>query len=371
MNFAIICNPGNRRCQFFKTAVVSQGFEVPLVISYKSILHNEVDLEDVLKNIAVLKIESFGEDFGVEKEIIALASHLNEDFISVEAITNLPFDKGRIQYSKQLYLGCKILLHRIQKAISKSPNLKVMNAVDDILLMFNKIEYHQYLTTKGIPVIPAIYNVQSFDDLLAKMKRKSWNRVFIKPNFSSSASGVIAFRINGDKMQAITSVELVEENGEIKLYNSLRIRTYTDLSKIKAIVNILVVDDLIVEKWIPKASNENGSYDFRIVTIKGKAMHTIARQSRSPLTNLHLGNKRGDLNIIKEEIGEEIWNKLLKLAADTSKLLPQSLYAGLDILLSKNHQKQYVIEANSFGDLLPNLYIDGLDTYRTQIKQYV
>ncbi|MBI1771837.1 MAG: hypothetical protein HYR68_05745 [Burkholderiales bacterium] len=47
---------------------------------------------------------------------------------------------------------------------------------------------------------------------------------------------------------------------------------------------------------------------------------------------------------------------------------PRSLYAGLDILLPRNDKLPVLLEANAFGDLLPNLLHNGENTYLAEIN---
>ncbi len=370
IRFGIICNPSNRRFDFFKQAVISQGFSPPLCISYWDILQKKVDLAQAFNAIDVLKIESSGEDFAVRKELLALAATHGSNFISSQSSKQLSFDKGIIRHGRQEHVGFQMLLQKIQKATEAFPNLQIMNAVEDILLMLDKTRFHKKMLLQNIAVIPAIYNITSFEELIQQMKLQNWTRVFLKPNHGSSASGVIAFRKNGPKMMATTSIEYTQTKGTIKLYNSLKIHKYQNPKQIEKIVNIIAQNGIIVEKWISKSTLKSSIYDFRVVTTNQNPKHIIARQSHSPLTNLHLGNRRGNLELIKNEIENTSWHNLEELAKQTARAMPQTLYAGLDILISKETQEPYLIESNAFGDLLPNLLADGLDTYETQIQHY-
>jgi hypothetical protein len=46
---------------------------------------------------------------------------------------------------------------------------------------------------------------------------------------------------------------------------------------------------------------------------------------------------------------------------------PGSLYAGVDIAISPNFAEHHVLEVNAFGDLLPGLLHQGLDTYEAEV----
>ncbi|CAA6829806.1 MAG: FIG00638667: hypothetical protein [uncultured Aureispira sp.] len=372
MQFTLIGNPENRRCQYFIAAVKSQGFTAPFVVSYLDILQQKVDLTNILAQTDYLKIESPGENRavsqaflkrGVEHPLLGPAAA-----ISLSEIQQLPFEKGRIQFLRQHHLGFVHFLDQLQKAIEAQAQLKLMNSIKGIQLMFDKTACHQHFVQHQIAVPSALYTIQNYEDLRSKMQIKGWQRVFIKPIHGSSASGVIAFRTKGNKVQAITSVELVKEQASFKLFNSLKIRIYNDATEIAHLVDTLAKEGILVEQWIPKASLEGGSFDLRMVVIGGKTQQVVVRQSQSPMTNLHLGNQRGTIEEVKALIGLEKWQAMQLLAEQAAASLPKTLYVGMDVMISNTFKKNYILEANAFGDLLPNVFINQMDTYTSTIN---
>ena len=195
------------------------------------------------------------------------------------------------------------------------------------------------------------------------------DRVFIKLAHGSSASGVVALRARGDRLQAITSAELVLDANQVRLYNSLKLRIYTEVNEIALVVNELCRHGVHVEEWIPKASHQGMRFDLRVVVIGGEPQHAVVRMSRSPLTNLHLGNQRGDLDEIVREIPQQ-WEAILNTCRQVMKVYPRSLYAGIDIALTADRTSHVVLEANAFGDFLPGITHDGKDTYRAEIDAF-
>src|SRR5262249_47626818 len=123
-----------------------------------------------------------------------------------------------------------------------------------------------------------------------------------------------------------------------------------------------------VERWMPKASFDGGAADLRVVVIGQQPRHIVVRLSRSPLTNLHLGNRRGDTEAFFEHAGPEVRKKVEDLCRRAAAVFPRSLYAGLDIGLSPDFRRAVVFEVNAFGDLLPDVFHDGLDTYESEIR---
>ena len=62
---------------------------------------------------------------------------------------------------------------------------------------------------------------------------------------------------------------------------------------------------------------------------------------------------------------------LKQLAEQAAACFPESLYMGIDILLTADLRKTVVLEINAFGDLLPNLIDEGETCYEAQINAMV
>ncbi|GLW31220.1 STM4014 family protein [Actinoplanes regularis] len=207
--------------------------------------------------------------------------------------------------------------------------------------------------------------VDSYLALRAAMRTAGWNRVFVKPAYGSSASGVLALAVGtGRRILAVTSVELSQG----RIFNNLRVRRYDDEESIAAIVDRLAGDGLHVERWYPKAALDGRVLDLRVVVIAGRARHVVVRTSRSPMTNLHLGNARGDVAAVRAAAGERAWDAAMRTCERAAECFPRTLHAGVDLMFRTGWREHAVAEVNAFGDLLPGvLSADGLDTYGAQV----
>jgi hypothetical protein len=199
------------------------------------------------------------------------------------------------------------------------------------------------------------------------MAEIGWRRVFVKLRYGSSASGVVALECSRGRVQAATSVELVRQTGQVKLFNSLRVRRYQDERDVATIVDELGRHELHVERWLPKAGFQGRTCDLRIVVIAGRVRHKVLRTSRGPLTNLHLANRRGDvaafLDAVPSEHREAAWNSCAAVAA----AFPRNLYIGIDLLFQPSLARHAVLEVNAFCDLLPGVIDNGADTYAADL----
>jgi hypothetical protein len=350
----IIGNPENRRVTQFQEAL--HGFkQAPArVISYADILENRIVLQDALAGADCIRIESPGENFQVEKRILEMGG--------LESAMTLPEDNGRIYFPGVWYKGFQKLLNTITTAAG---DVVWFNHPEDIITMFNKPLTKKINSAHCLPSLPDFAN---YDDFLAYVESQPHSRFFIKLNYSSSASGVLAFEYNRKtrKAQAQTTIELVRNGSDCYFYNSLKLKKYSYPNDLADILNFLFQQGAYVEPWIAKAQHDEGVFDLRVLAINCKRQHCIARVSKTPITNLHLGNQRCAVDDL--EISSAQWQQIDKLVEDVMQNFSKSLYSGLDILLPRDENKLPVLlEANAFGDLLPGLLYQNQSTYHAEL----
>jgi D-alanine-D-alanine ligase-like ATP-grasp enzyme len=85
------------------------------------------------------------------------------------------------------------------------------------------------------------------------------------------------------------------------------------------------------------------------------------------MTNLHLGSQRGDWAALAAALGPPTVARLEDLCRRAAAAFPQSLYAGLDVLIEPHGARLAILEANAFGDLLPGISHAGMDTYSAEL----
>lgn len=374
MKTVIVGNPENRRVVFFQKALSDAGFSPAVVVSYQALLEERSALLDALSPGCLLRIESPGENFAVERALLVKGAPLIQGSrasqISAQEAQNLSFDLGRILYPRQCHLGfCRFLQELTEETAGLS--LRWMNHPEEIQVMFDKILCHERFVEAKIPVPRSLGPIQSYEELRSTMQAQKLSQVFVKLFCGSSASGVIAYRRQGNREEAITSAELVRQSKEIRLYNSLRIRRYTRPEDIEAVINAILKEGAIVQEWLPKATHQGKPFDLRVVVINQEAKHFVVRVGNSPMTNLHLGNARGDPGLFLSSLKEGQWEEIKEVCQSAAKVFPKSLYAGVDLLLTPDFNQKIVLEINAFGDLLPNVLCDGVDTYTAELNAFL
>lgn len=372
----LIAVPESRRTRLFQDALTSMGCVPARVVSFPDLLSGRAVISDYVKAGTTIRIDSPGKDFETERALLSAGAEEegNNSYARLprDEVEKLEFERGRVLFPRQWYLGLIRALRLIETQLSNCDGVRFMNSLSDIALMFDKPRCQQALRNGGIPTPNSLGEIRSFADLRERMRESGCARVFIKLAHGSSASGVVAYQTNVDRHKAITTVEMVLQGNDLRLYNSRRIRVYRELPEIEALVDALCCHRAYAEQWLPKAGIDGRTFDLRVVVIAGRARHTVVRLGRHPLTNLHLLGGRGSLDRVKERIGKAAWEATRHTCERVmTDCFPESLYAGIDLRIAPDYREHHVLEVNAFGDLLPEVFHDGVDTYASEISMIV
>jgi hypothetical protein len=366
--------PGGRRTELFQAALSRAGAPAASVVSYTDLIDGRAFLPDIVRPGTLVRIDSPGKDFETELALLKVGAETEDEESGWARATRvtlgaLEFERGRILWPRQWYLGFRQTLRLLEKQLLASHAHDLMNSPAEIALMFDKPACRKRLHESGVPVPECPGTAGTFDELRETMRAQGCARVFVKLAHGSSASGVVAYETDGVRHRASTTVEVVRRSGETFLYNSRRVRVHRDEREIAALIDELCRHRVHVERWFPKAGIEGQTFDLRIVVIAGKATHKVVRLSRHPLTNLHLLNGRGSTEAVASRMGEAVWADCLHTCERVLKVaLPSSLYAGIDLAVAPNFRGHRVLEVNAFGDLLPGVLHEGLDTYAAELS---
>ncbi len=370
----VVGNPESRRVALFQESLAARGLAPAVIVPYADLLAGRAALEPFVTEAAILRIESPDRDFDVERALIAAGAGENDEDaparvgrIGRDEALRLDFDRGRILYPRQWYLGFRGLLRRIERQRACCPPHLVMNRTDDIAVMFDKPTCHALFEEHGVPCPPGLGTPRGYADLCQRMDQAGMQRVFVKLAHGSSASGVVALETDGRRVQATTTVEAVDSERGLRLYNTRAVRRLTDERQIAAVIDALCAERAHAERWVPKASLAGGPFDLRVVVIGGRAMHAVARVGHSPMTNLHLKSQRADPELVRSRMTPGAWDQFLHSCEQAAGVVPESLYTGVDVVISPGFRRHAVLEINAFGDLLPGILFKGQDTYSAEL----
>jgi len=116
LNFILIANPENRRVGFLQQALTHFNLPPATVIDYADLVSGKQTLEQFNAPNTIIRFDSPEKNFDIDKAIIAAGFNVSDNGqhqrISPGEAMELEFDKGRILYPRQWYLGWRYLLQK-------------------------------------------------------------------------------------------------------------------------------------------------------------------------------------------------------------------------------------------------------------------
>jgi hypothetical protein len=346
----VIGNPGSNRIDFLNEALVRRGLAPATLVPWLDLIQGRCSLTDAVRPNDFVRIESPGRDTAVEAALVDVGRQA---------------EHGEIFFPRRWYEGFQKVLSAIRAQLRNAPPHNLLNSPEETATLFDKPAAHRRFLTAGLPVPRVLETTNSLSTLSQHMKQHLVRQVFVKLSYGSSAVGALAVRTDGrGRWKAYTTVE---RDGD-RFYSSRRIRALDDPAEIDARIAALAPEGLHMEEWLPKASLNGYCFDLRALVIGGQLRQVIARQSRSPMTNLHLLNRRNDERTVRAHVGEAAWEALKRLAEQAAEVFPDSLHLGLDVMWLPGFRRLALLEANAFGDLLPGTLWNGQTTYDTELE---
>ncbi|MGF7029171.1 glutathione synthase/RimK-type ligase-like ATP-grasp enzyme [Paenibacillus mucilaginosus] len=392
----VIGNADNRRTAGLQAARARLGLPPAHVLNYIDVLQGRTSLSSIAQSLGrsmdeppLLRLDAPGEHFEVERELIALGAPdaaslpIDERWlwynksvvqpIPVRMAHGLKEIKGKLYHPSQWFRGyCRLLSRLDREAIQLWDTPRWMNAPEDIAAMFDKRRTHQILSAARLPVprrLAAPEAIPDYDTLREAMANERMHRLFIKLASGSGACGVMAYQVNPatGAESAVTTIGVQSYQTRPPLFfNVKKLVNYKERHVIRQIINWLLGHGAHVEQWIPKASYRDRAFDIRQLVVAGKACHSIARASRTPITNLHLDSDR--LRLDEMGLPDDLQAVVRQSAEQTLSAFPRSTVAGIDVLLSSTTFRPYVLDVNPFGDLLYHSHYEGHDPYEWEMR---
>jgi glutathione synthase/RimK-type ligase-like ATP-grasp enzyme len=244
-----------------------------------------------------------------------------------------------------------LFLEKADTLSKANKNVQFLNAPKDIANTLDKLHCKRVLENAGVSTTPSIPQVESIIELRALMSERHINGVFIKPRYGSGAAGIIAFRRtpnNRIQSKEVAYTTIIMSNG--RLGNSRKMQHKRTPYELETLINGVLNNDAIIERWIPKAHINSNPYDICVVWQFGKIEFIVARASKGAITNLHLGNTVMDIDEL--QLGNKTLYEIENLCRVAMRMFPGLQSAGIDVLLENNTLRPYIIEINGQGDLI-------------------
>ena len=254
------------------------------------------------------------------------------------------------------------------KDIGSNKKLTFLNSPESIINTIDKSKCKDILIKKGISVTPLVDEMfPDIDALRRYIRENKAYSLFIKPRYGSGAAGIIAYRYHPGIGSEVIYTSINKVDG--KFVNTKSIHRIDQIERIENLVNFILSQPCIIEKWIPKPKYKNLSYDIRVVYQFGKIGFMVARCSGYPITNLHLNNNALDINLLK--LPQTVICKIEELCREAVDCFKGLSYAGIDILLRGKNLEPAIIEMNAQGDLIYQDIYNENRIYKNQLIRMV
>lgn len=369
MRFLLLANPENRRVSLFQEALARQGQAPADIVSWAAFLADPWALAQHQDEPLFFRIDSFGENARVEKQLLVAgyedAQTLGCAVISPQQLEELPPAIGRIVCPRQGHLGFERALAQVQSLLATRPHWVALNPIGELRECFDKRVTSRRFESMGLPVPPATRaDLPGPMALRREMQRQGWSSAFVKLSCGSSASclGVLT-RLDDGSETFHTTIEVARDGW----FNNLQMRHVRARSRIDELLTFLLNEGAHVEQALPKAQLNGAYFDLRVLCIDGEPGFIVLRQNQHQVTNLHLGGWRGDLAALRSLVAPEPWEAAMESCRQAAGCY-RALHVGIDLMFEPGLSAHRIIEVNAFGDLLPNLEINGLSVYETEIR---
>lgn len=335
----VVGHPTNRRVQMFRAAAEGLGVAVDTV-SWRELLD---DISVLGARPRTLRIESPGEDEEVARRFRVLGG--GPDRVA---------RPGEVLEPATTHRGFLMVLARIERWVHEHPGIVLQQPLETIRTCFDKRACHALLQSAGVPVPPSVAerDVEALIDRAA-----AGPALWVKLASGSSASGLGRL----SQHAFMTTLRAVDD----RWFNAFRVQRTTGARRRRALA-WLIEQGVHIEEEVPRARLDGAFFDLRLLVVEGEPRFVIVRQARHPITNLHLGGWRGSVDALFAAMGEQGRERLNALGRAVGRALPHG-HLGVDVAVGRDFRTLTVLEVNAFGDLLPRLSMDGLDTYGVEI----
>lgn len=368
--YVVIANPETKRWQLYSEELrsywVEQGVDAAIhLVPWADVLRCKGNLDElpVFDEPALVRLESPGRDFEVTRLMIHLGA-LEKGEADADSWLTIPFRKGHLLRPGLQFLGFATVLRGLKQSFDARPHLRPSMNPLAIIELFDKNATLERLRKADLPCPASLEPPADVDELFHSIQKTRFPTTYVKLACSSSASGIAVLRNYQNQWSAITSVVQLEDG----LYNTRRLRRSTD-ADLREILSFILSEGSTVQRGIPMAQIDGQNFDLRVVLVHGQISHVIFRLSSNPMTNLHLGGRRGDPERCRAAIPTRAWLDAMDHCVEVAELYPGASL-GIDLLFERGFHRHYFLEANAFGDFFPEwTNSEDKTIHRTEIER--
>ncbi len=343
---------GGQRTEACRASLLAAGHDVRL-LAWRDVLAGRAT-SDAVDPGGLVRIESPSDDPRLDELLVRRGGGRSDGLAD-----------GTLMDSTAWVRGLGHALSRLDDLLTGSSAVRLYDG-DSVATMFDKTETQSRLRAAGVPTAPPLPDpAASLDEIVRAATGLGWNAVFAKSRFGSSGSGLCALRWAGERFAAYTTVGFGPDGTPV----NVGLQRLRDPAQIRAVLAAIeAAGGVHVERWVPKLAAQGGAVDLRVVVVAGQARQVLVRVGTGPLTNLHLGARRGDVGELATALGTAQWKAVLSAAEAAAGCFPRAHHAGVDVGID-SRGRPFILELNAFGDFHEGIVDrDGYDTYAAEIE---
>lgn len=354
----LIANPGTKRCEAYRRSAADFGdtHAAPVeleVVPWAAVVPADGGLDGLpaFARPALVRLESPGKDAAVSRLLLAAGARDDvaeppRDWSAVE----LP--KGILYRPGLWYRGFRRVLEGLKRSFDARPHLTPTACPLAVATMFDKTRTLAVLRAAGVPVpdwqpLSAREDGPTWIPLFRFLRNAGWPRAYVKLNTGSSATGIVVCEHRDGAPRGLTT--LVPNGTDFFNTRSLSAAPSADL---EPCLKFLATEGALVQRGVPHAQFDGQNADLRVVCVRGTPVASIFRLSPHPITNLHLGGRRGDFARCRAAVPTRYWLDALDACSVAAGCFDSTI-AGVDVVFEPGFRRHHVLEVNAFGDFFP------------------
>ena len=351
----MIADPSSRRWEFYQRELrqfwQKRNCEpVITVVPWRDLIDSDGRFPDsIAGETSLLRIESPARDFAVKRALLQAGDR-------AEGRPPAPWrnpggEKGWLASPRLVHLGFCRVLEGLDASLKHHPQITPTARTSDIARLFDKNATSGALREAGLPTPDWFHPTTGIDGLHREVARRQWRTTYLKLAHGSSAAGIAV--LNSHEPSLTTTVH--EEN--CRYYSTRRVKSLlgrADLvPEIENVLRFLIAEGATVQKGIPKMRIGTQNFDVRVVVIGDNVAACVFRISSHPMTNLHLGGRRGDAAECRRVIPQRQWLDAMDFCVEAASLFALPA-VGVDVAFDRRTLEPTILELNAFGDFFPH-----------------
>ena len=384
--YVIVADPASLRCRFFVRELEefwAESARVPdiQIVDWRQLCAGQLPVDE--SGPAWLRVESPARDLDVIRGLLQAGQRaragqraqqmqraqqpqrpqagrrLQHGTESAESWSQLR--EGWIPPQPLLYAGLRACLLTVDEWLGEHPAVTSPYCMEDVLSLFDKNRTAERLRQNGLPAPASFAADATTGDLPQQVHSTGWEAAYLKLATGSCASGVMS--VNAGMTAGVTTTQQLDG----QYFNTYRVREVRG-DELSDLVRFLLSQTITVQQAIPKTTVGGQNFDVRVVVLHGRVVATVFRVSRHPMTNLHLGGRRGDAQQCRAQIPQRQWLDALDACVSAASLFEVPC-VGIDVAFHRYTNRPWILEMNAFGDFFPRwVNAAGQTIHRMEIE---